>query len=57
MKKYNQFYIIYVDDENKIETPIKLTVNGDYLEGELDRLSGYELVGNIVENKNPKNWR
>ena len=49
MKKYNKFYIIYVDDDNNIETPIELTVNGDYLEGELNHLSGYALVGKVVE--------
>ena len=42
---------------NNIEIPIKLTINGDYLEGELNHLSGYALVGNIVEKdaiNNPK---
>ena len=33
--------------EVKLEgKPIKLTVNGDYLEGTLDHLSTYSLVGN-----------
>lgn len=49
MKKYNKFYITYVDDQNNIETPIELTINGDYLEGELNHLSGYALTGKYVE--------
>ena len=49
MKKYNKFYITYVDDQNNIETPIELTVNGEYLEGELNHLSGYALTGKYVE--------
>lgn len=55
MKKYNKFYITYVDDQNNIETPIELTVNGDYLEGELNHLSGYALTGQIVEQETSPN--
>ena len=53
MKKYDTFKMIYVDSENNFNTedPITFTVNGDYLEGTLNHLSEYALVG-ISNNKN-----
>ncbi len=51
MKKYNSFKFIYVDtnDNFKTQTPIEFKVNGEYLEGTLDHLSEYAVVGNVVE--------
>ena len=63
MKKFNSFKIIYVDTNNNFntQTPIELKINGDYLEGTLEHLSEYALVGNVVdttptevESNNPK---
>ncbi len=53
-KKYNSFSLIYVDDDFKIEKPIELKIEDDYLVGTLNHLSGYALVGNNVEKENPK---
>lgn len=52
MKDYNSFTLYYVDDEYKLTETIKLTKNGDYLEGQLAHLSGYVLMGEKV-NTNP----
>ena len=51
MKKYNSFKFIYVDtnDNFKTQTPIEFKVNGEYLEGTLNHLSEYAVVGNVVE--------
>lgn len=50
MKKYNTFKIIYVDTDNdfKIEEPITLTQDGEYLVGTLKHLSTYALTGSYV---------
>lgn len=55
MKKFNSFKIIYVDTDNnfRTQTPIELKVNGDYLEGTLEHLSTYAVVGNVVEETTP----
>ena len=49
MKKYNEFYIVYVKDDLTIETPIKLTVKDGYLVGTLDHLSNYAITANKVD--------
>ena len=55
MKKYNDFYIAYLKNDGTIDEPIKLTQNGEYLEGVLPHLSTYAVIGNYVENiENPK---
>ena len=53
MKKYNTFKVIFIDVDNnfKMEDPITFTVNGDYLEGTLNHLSTYALVGSITPEK------
>ena len=50
MRKYNEFYITFLKEDGTIEELIKLTQNGDYLEGILPHLSRYAVIGNIVEN-------
>jgi LPXTG-motif cell wall-anchored protein len=53
MKKYNEFVLIYFDDEFKNEDPISLKIEGDYLVGTLPHLSPYALVGNTKLPDNP----
>ena len=52
MKKYDTFKMIFVDVDNGFvtEDPITFTVNGDYLEGTLNHLSTYALVGTKTSN-------
>ena len=58
MKGYNSFELVYIDEDGNTETPIKLTKNGDYLEGELPHLSTYALIGSnegtTPASENPK---
>ncbi len=58
MKKYNDFAIAYLKDDGSIEDLIKLTQDGEYLEGILPHLSTYVVIGNNVEEtpttNNPK---
>ncbi len=49
MKKYKKFYMIYISDNNKEEEPIEFTRDGDYVEGTLNHLSEYILVGKLEE--------
>ena len=49
MKKYNDFSIAFLKDDGTLDTLIKLTQNGDYLEGILPHLSTYAVIGNVVE--------
>lgn len=49
MKEYDNFKLIYVNDDYTIEKPVTLTKEGDYLVGTLKHLSGYALVGNKAE--------
>ena len=49
MKKYNDFKIAFLKDDGTLDDPIKLTQNGDYLEGTLPHLSTYVIIGNNVE--------
>ena len=58
MKKYNTFRMVYINDIDEdgadvSDEAITLTVNGDYLEGTLEHLSTYALVGSVVEKENP----
>ena len=57
MKKYNTFKIIYVDADNNFatESPITLTMDGDYLVGTLDHLSTYALTGSNTSTSNNTN--
>ena len=57
MKKYNTFKIIYVDADNNFatESPITLTMDGDYLVGTLDHLSTYALTGSNTSTTNNTN--
>ena len=57
MKKYNTFKLIYVDTEDnyKMEDPITLTVNGNYLEGTVMHLSTYALLGSNTPTNNETN--
>ena len=50
MKKYNEFKLIYVNDEFKAEEVIDLTIENGYLIGKLPHLSSYTLVGNYNSN-------
>ena len=54
MKKYNDFSIAYLKDDGSLEEIIKLTQNGDYLEGVLSHLSTYVIIGNNVEKTSEK---
>ena len=58
MKGYNSFELVYIDEDGNTETPIKLTKNGDYLEGEIPHLSTYALIGSnegtTPASENPK---
>ena len=45
IKGYDNYSLVYVDDNYDTEDPITLTVNGDYLEGVLPHLSAYALMG------------
>lgn len=59
MKKYNDFKIAFLKDDGTLEDLIKLTQNGEYLEGTLPHLSRYVVIGNNVEitpktSNNPK---
>ena len=49
MKKYNDFKIAFLKDDGTLEDLIKLTQNGEYLEGTLPHLSRYVVIGNNVE--------
>lgn len=49
MKKYNEFKLMYFDDDFVNEKPITLTIEGDYLVGTLPHLSLYSLNGNYNE--------
>ena len=50
MKKYNEFKMIYINDEFKAEEVIDLKVEGKYLVGTLPHLSSYTLIGNYNAN-------
>ena len=50
MKKYNEFKMVYVNDDFKAEDVIELKVDGDYLVGTLPHLSAYTLVGSYNAN-------
>lgn len=57
MEKFNSFKMLYVDTDNNFEVleTIELDDKGDYLEGTLEHLSSYVLVGNTVAtNNNPQ---
>ena len=56
MKKYKTLKLIYVDDGNgfSTQTPITLTVEGDYAVGTLKHLSFYVMTGVSEEASNPK---
>lgn len=55
MKKYNDFSIAFVKEDGTLDELIKLTANGDYLEGTLPHLSTYAIIGNVVDkSSNPK---
>lgn len=49
MKKYNDFKIAFLKDDGTLEDLIKLTQNGEYLEGTLPHLSRYVVIGNNIE--------
>ena len=53
MKKYNELYMIYLDDEFNAGDPIEFKIEGDYLVGTLPHLSAYTLVGNVKLPDNP----
>ena len=50
MEKFNSFKLLYVDTDNEfnVEEVITLDDKGEYLLGELQHLSAYVLVGNVV---------
>ena len=62
MKKYTSFKLVNINEENNTKGDvIKLTIEGDYLVGELPHLSVYALVGEETQQettneeiKNPK---
>ena len=58
MKKYNTFKLIYLNDEFEAKDVVILTVEGDYLVGELSHLSIYTLVGSTETGlpDNPKTF-
>ena len=42
---YKKYYLLYVDNNNKVVEKVELTRNGNYVEGILPHLSSYALVG------------
>ena len=50
MRKYNEFKMVYINDDFKAEDVIELKVEGDYLVGTIPHLSAYTLVGNVNSN-------
>ena len=59
MEAFNSFKLLYVDTDNEFEVLETITMSpsedGEYLEGTLEHLSSYVLVGNNVEEStNPK---
>ena len=54
MKNYNTFKIIYVDLDNDFatESPIPLTIDGEYLVGTLNHLSAYAITGSNTSTVN-----
>lgn len=55
MKKFNSFKLVYMNDDMSTGEEITLSVNGNYLEGDLTHLSNYSLLGSTVNNSsNPK---
>lgn len=49
MKKYNKYYMVYIDDNKVTKERIEFIRNGDYVEGTLEHLSEYVLVGNSTK--------
>ena len=56
MKKYNKFRFVYIDENNnfKVGEIVDVKVEGEYLVGTLPHLSVYAVVGEYVEENNPK---
>ena len=50
IKGYDSYKLVYIDENGQTEDAIELTQNGDYLEGTLEHLSMYALVGSKTEN-------
>ncbi len=54
MKNYKKYYMVYLDDNGKTKEKIEFTKNGDYVEGTLEHLSEYVLIGEEDTLINPK---